>query len=195
MPFILILLLFTSLPVQAGVYGQTTTNSTLTAPNPPAAGQQYPSNSIDTGTETPTTSIPNTNTMPTSSTPPATIPNMLVPVQPPPTGIIPAPVDDITLQKRRKDEKISTDYQAILAGHPDLSEQSITVSTVDGIVTLTGTVDNQTQINQAVDLGYQIDGVTNIRSNLIIRPQEAVEESPIEQLKVQEQPAQSPSFN
>lgn len=164
--FILVLLALTSMPVNAGVYGQTTTNSTLTSPNPPYPGPQFPSNSIDTGTETPVTAIPNTNVMP----PPSTIPNMLVPVQPPPTGIIPPTVDEETLKKRQQDERISTEYQTLIAGHPDLAEQSITVSTVDGVVTLTGTVDTQTQIGQAVDIGGEVDGVINVRSDLIIRP-------------------------
>ncbi len=55
-------------------------------------------------------------------------------------------------------------------GEGDISAMTIHVETVDGIVTLSGTADNQTQINNAITLAKQIEGVKEVKSTVEIKP-------------------------
>ncbi len=57
-----------------------------------------------------------------------------------------------------------------LIGEPGLSALSINVDTTDGLVTLTGTVTSQEQVDKAVKIALDTDGVHKVISTLQIKP-------------------------
>jgi len=56
-----------------------------------------------------------------------------------------------------------------LFGDATVSAFSISVETIDGVVHLTGTADNQTQIDNAITLSKSVDGVKQVVSTVKVK--------------------------
>jgi hypothetical protein len=68
-----------------------------------------------------------------------------------------------------KDAKITTVIKAKLVASPDLSALSISVSTTEGRVTLSGTVSSPEKIGEAIKLAMGVDGVQEVVSTLQVK--------------------------
>lgn len=66
------------------------------------------------------------------------------------------------------DAGITAAVKAKLLADPDVSGLAINVDTENGVVTLTGTVDNEAQKAEAVRLARQVEGVANVNDRLEI---------------------------
>ncbi|MGR3910273.1 BON domain-containing protein [Burkholderia sp. SR8] len=69
-----------------------------------------------------------------------------------------------------RDATITTKAKAELVGTSGLSAGDIHVKTRHGVVMLTGSVPDEAQRTQAVDVVRKIDGVQDVRDQLTIRP-------------------------
>lgn len=57
-----------------------------------------------------------------------------------------------------------------LFGDKEMSVTGVNVETVNGVVTLTGTVDTQAQADNAVKIAKTVDGVKQVNSKLEVKP-------------------------
>ncbi|NLC61070.1 MAG: BON domain-containing protein [Gammaproteobacteria bacterium] len=62
------------------------------------------------------------------------------------------------------DTWITTKVKSSLLADSDVSGLDIEVETVNGVVTLTGQVDEQAQIDRATEIARDIEGVTEVRT-------------------------------
>lgn len=67
-----------------------------------------------------------------------------------------------------QDASITSAIKMKFANDKLVSASTINVDTVDGNVTLNGTVDSQAEATRAMELGRSVDGVKSVRSNLTI---------------------------
>jgi hyperosmotically inducible protein len=67
-----------------------------------------------------------------------------------------------------EDGSITAAIKMKFANDEVVSASNIDVDTSNGVVTLNGTVDSQLEADRAVELAKAVDGVKNVRSNLII---------------------------
>ena len=67
-----------------------------------------------------------------------------------------------------EDGSITAAVKMKLANDETVSASKIDVDTKDGFVTLNGTVASQTEAGRAVSLARTVDGVKDVRSNLIV---------------------------
>lgn len=70
---------------------------------------------------------------------------------------------------RRSDERITDDINDRLTWHGELDPTDIQVDVNDGIVTLTGTVDDRRQKRMAEDMAESVSGVEDVNNQLKIR--------------------------
>ena len=68
------------------------------------------------------------------------------------------------------DAAITKKIQASLLQAPDVKGTAVNVDTVNGTVTLRGTVASQAQANRAVEIARTSPGVTEVISRLAVRP-------------------------
>jgi hyperosmotically inducible protein len=80
---------------------------------------------------------------------------------PPPSATVGAQVDDTVITSRVKSALLADDT---------VKGFDVGVETRNGIVELTGMVDNQTQIDKAVQLARAADGATSVKNELKIKP-------------------------
>lgn len=66
------------------------------------------------------------------------------------------------------DTQITTKVKTALLNAPGLQSMKITVDTVKGKVTLSGSADSQSNLDKAVKLTEAVEGVQSVRNNLII---------------------------
>jgi len=59
--------------------------------------------------------------------------------------------------------------QKQLFSNTDISSMSISVETTNGVVSLSGTADNQTQIDNAIKIAKSIKGVTEVKSTVTVK--------------------------
>jgi hyperosmotically inducible periplasmic protein len=64
------------------------------------------------------------------------------------------------------DAAITGSVKTALIAEPNLSALKIDVDTMNGVVTLTGTVDNNDQKSRAVSIAQGISGVSSVKDNL-----------------------------
>jgi osmotically-inducible protein OsmY len=69
-----------------------------------------------------------------------------------------------------KDAGITSEVKLKLAGDDLLSALKIDVDTNNGIVSLTGDVKSKEQADRAVEIAKKVDGVTKVRSKLVVKP-------------------------
>lgn len=67
------------------------------------------------------------------------------------------------------DARITAAIKAKMVADPNLSALSISVSTTDGCVTLSGTASSLENIRRAMTLAYDTDGVTQVISTLLVK--------------------------
>jgi hyperosmotically inducible protein len=102
------------------------------------------------------------------ASPPSTLPST-----PPPTTRAPetapaAPVADRTAGQTLDDAGITAKVKTALAAEKDVSAMAINVDTMQGKVTLTGKVSNQTEADRAVQIARGIEGVKSVDSKLTV---------------------------
>jgi osmotically-inducible protein OsmY len=68
-----------------------------------------------------------------------------------------------------KDIDVTTDVKTTLVSDPVLKNMDITVTTIKGDVKFVGILDNQSQIDHAVEVAQSIRGVHAIHNELIIK--------------------------
>ncbi len=68
------------------------------------------------------------------------------------------------------DSAITAKVKAALIADPAVKSFDFKVNTKDGDVELSGTVDNQTQIDHAVEIVRKVEGVKNVTNHLNIKP-------------------------
>jgi gas vesicle protein len=68
------------------------------------------------------------------------------------------------------DARITGAIKAKIVADPNLSALSISVSTTDGCVTLSGTASSADNIRRAMTIAYNTDGVTQVISTLSVKP-------------------------
>jgi hyperosmotically inducible periplasmic protein len=111
------------------------------------------------------TTAGNTST-PSPSTSTAT-PDTSAPNAPATTSMAPGPAGDAT---GAVSETMTTGkIKAALAADSGLRDSDISVSTNNGIVTLTGTAKSQEQVSAAVALAQRQDGVTRVENNIAVK--------------------------
>lgn len=66
------------------------------------------------------------------------------------------------------DTEITAKIKSILLNEPGLKSLKITVETIKGIVTLSGTVNNQENSDKAVKLAESVDDVKSVKNTLVI---------------------------
>jgi hyperosmotically inducible protein len=71
-----------------------------------------------------------------------------------------------------EDGSITAAIKMKLANDETVSASKIDVDTKDGFVTLNGTVTTQAEADRAVSLARTVDGVKEVRSNLIVERQQ-----------------------
>jgi hyperosmotically inducible periplasmic protein len=67
------------------------------------------------------------------------------------------------------DTRITADIKGKLVADPNLSALSISVSTTDGLVTMSGAASSPENIRHAVDLAWNTDGVRGVVSTIQVR--------------------------
>ena len=66
------------------------------------------------------------------------------------------------------DTEITTKVKASIFAEPGLKTLQISVGTVKGVVTLTGAIDSQANINKAVSLAAAVSGVKTVENKLVL---------------------------
>ena len=69
-----------------------------------------------------------------------------------------------------EDATITTNVKAKLVADPTVSGTAINVDTKDGVVTLTGTVDNDAARTKAETIAKGVEGVKSVKTNLTVKP-------------------------
>lgn len=77
---------------------------------------------------------------------------------------------DRTVGTALSDTAISAKVKAALAGDPDVKATDVQVETYRGTVQLSGFVDSQENIRRALDVARRVDGVTDVKNALAIKP-------------------------
>lgn len=67
------------------------------------------------------------------------------------------------------DGAVTAKVKAALLADADVKGLDVKVETNSGVVTLSGAVDNQTQIDRAAEIARKIDGVTSVTNQLTIK--------------------------
>jgi hyperosmotically inducible protein len=68
------------------------------------------------------------------------------------------------------DTEITTKVKAAVFAEPGLKSMQISVDTVKGVVTLSGTVDSQDNSDRAKALANAVSGVVKVENQLLIKP-------------------------
>ncbi len=71
------------------------------------------------------------------------------------------------------DKVITAKVKAALIEDPGVKALQIHVETYEGVVQLSGFVDNPDQISRATDIAKGVEGVKSVKNDLIVRPQKS----------------------
>lgn len=69
------------------------------------------------------------------------------------------------------DVEITTRVKAAIFAEPGLKTLQISVDTINGVVTLSGSVDSQADSDTAKSLAGAVAGVKEVQNNLVLKPQ------------------------
>jgi hyperosmotically inducible protein len=86
-----------------------------------------------------------------------------------PPDLIEMLVQGTSLRPAERDASVTAKVKAALLGDTNLNRFDIEVATRNGDVRLTGLVDNQRQIEHAIELARSIDGAHSIHDELGLR--------------------------
>ena len=67
------------------------------------------------------------------------------------------------------DTVITTKVKGAILAEPGLSALQISVDTIDGVVTLSGSVDSQHDIDRAKEVASSVTGVKNVKNQLVLK--------------------------
>ena len=67
------------------------------------------------------------------------------------------------------DAAVTAKVKTAMLADPEVKGLQVNVDTVNGVVTLTGTVESQTQVDKAAAIASQADGVKSVNNNLTKR--------------------------
>jgi hyperosmotically inducible protein len=67
------------------------------------------------------------------------------------------------------DSTITTKVKAAIIAEPTLSAMDIKVNTTEGVVTLSGTLDDPQKITKAEHLAQAVDGVKTVNNELVVK--------------------------
>jgi hyperosmotically inducible protein len=105
----------------------------------------------------------------TSSQPPPTGPVTKAPAAPTAPGAAPvAPAPDRSAGRAIDDAGITAKVKAALLAEKGVNGTSIDVDTSQGAVTLSGRVPDQSQVDRAVEVARNIEGVKAVNNNLSV---------------------------
>lgn len=76
-------------------------------------------------------------------------------------------------KKPLTDDMISDYVRLRLAGDPDVKGGALAATSKDGVVTLTGTVETESQKNKATKLAKKVKGVKQVVNNLTLKDRNA----------------------
>jgi hyperosmotically inducible periplasmic protein len=76
---------------------------------------------------------------------------------------------DRTVGVALEDTAISARVKAALAGDPDVKARDVQVETYRGTVQLSGFVDSPENIRRAVDVARRVDGVREVKNDLLVK--------------------------
>lgn len=103
--------------------------------------------------------------MPPASAPPAEAP--------PPAAVPPAPAPaagpSTTMGEKVDDTVVTTKVKAALLADDTVKGMDISVKTVGGEVQLTGVVDNQAQMDRAVEVAKGIEGAQRVQNGMTVK--------------------------
>ncbi|NHZ32890.1 BON domain-containing protein [Massilia rubra] len=68
-----------------------------------------------------------------------------------------------------EDTAISARVKAALAGDPDVKARDVQVETFRGVVQLSGFVDAPENVRRATDVARRVDGVREVKNDLIVK--------------------------
>jgi hyperosmotically inducible protein len=68
-----------------------------------------------------------------------------------------------------QDSAITAKIKAEILAEPALKVLQIGVTTTDGVVTLSGTVDSQSSLERAAEVAQSNQGVTSVENNLVVK--------------------------
>ena len=68
------------------------------------------------------------------------------------------------------DTVITSKVKSAFAADPDVKAYQIQVETYKGIVQLSGFVDTRDMVDKAVALARKVNGVTNVKNDIIVKP-------------------------
>ncbi|MDB6096998.1 MAG: transport-associated protein [Francisellaceae bacterium] len=75
-----------------------------------------------------------------------------------------------TLGENIDDANIVATVKAKLIAEPKIPSKNISINSYKGTVQLSGFVDNEAQINQAVAIARNVNGVNSVVNNLMVSP-------------------------
>lgn len=82
----------------------------------------------------------------------------------------PAPPPPTTMGTKIDDAVVTTNIKTALLADADIKSFDIGVTTVQGVVQLSGFVNNQAQIDQAGTIARAAQGADSVRNDLLIKP-------------------------
>jgi hyperosmotically inducible protein len=115
-------------------------------------------NKAETPMETPAP-MPPASTAPAEAPPPAAVPPTPAPATAPST----------TMGEKVDDTVVTTKVKAALLADDTVKGMDISVKTVGGEVQLTGVVDNQAQMDRAVEVAKGIEGAQRVQNGMTVK--------------------------
>jgi hyperosmotically inducible protein len=123
------------------------------------------------GCERRATEAPASTDSTTTSPAPTTPPENTAPAAPSPTMENPTPPSEASKSAGAMidDSVITTKVKTALLADSDIKGLDVNVDTAQGVVTLNGAVNNQTQIDRAAKIAGEVEGVKSVVNNLSIK--------------------------
>jgi hyperosmotically inducible periplasmic protein len=106
---------------------------------------------------------------PKPSAPPPLPPPQTAPQPAPPPTATPGAEPGRTIGETAGDAAVTARVKTALLQADDVKGLSINVDTVNGVVTLKGSVDTQAQVDRAVSIAKTAQGVTEVRNELTVK--------------------------
>lgn len=132
-----------------------------------AAGCERRAPTEETSGATPTPTAPSEAPAAAGVTPPTPVPETTAPAAP----VLPADAGAKSAGQIVDDTVVTTKVKSALLADSDVKGLDVVVETSKGIVSLSGAVNNQTQIDRAAKIAGSVEGVNSVLNNLTIKKQ------------------------
>lgn len=93
------------------------------------------------------------------------------------------------------DQTINARVKTALVGDDDIRSRSVSTTTYDGVVQLSGFVDNADEQQRAAQLARDVDGVREVINNIEIKPDQVQYGNPGDRNRNQETEPEAPEFD